>query len=638
MSYYNNEPSGISFSGVILDPLASGSIDTGRFINGYGQVYGIYWNTGANVSYGLAKHTLTQNSAPTISGDIYWTAPSPFGNKIQLGFSGIKYLDPQSNRTFVDNSGILGIGNAMIADFEIKPIKSGLEDIVETSIAPSLFYLNGVKLGSINEGIFITNQRFNRTGNFYSGSSPNGQQTLSGLLNSLAVVNPLITGYVAYASGEGMQMFDGGGNFKSYMNGGILKTPIEKSDLYLKPFTVYIKPDKVYYGTGDFIDCWRVTDFFSNNQERMTDLKRRLEVSISNQSKYVTFFTGYDSGSNTGLYLTYIKGNKSFYCPAGTSLNYPSSCTTSVASGIFTNDNGLTGVCYRCKNCDPCPSGTFSTAGYSSNGDVNQTIASIYCSNPGYSVFSYVNDCGQTGNCLSCTDSRCENKGLYTDWLSAANSCSPLGKDIGSAPNAYQNQVFGMPYKADDTQWNWWRDGNTPIAYYCWECSKCDSCKNYLAYNIPFNPSTCSAGYAYIDVYSNIYNVCGPLSCGWCNDNGSFTWPPTGIPQPPYSCVDASTNIDTPVFTFCGTPAGLRSQADYYTAFSIHASTDYYYNTLQVTQDQFYALKLDKMIANCFADKYICVKAVDAGCGGSDSIFMDIYSWATLYDYNLNCV
>ena len=84
MSYYNNELSGISFSGVPLNSNSSGSLDTGNFQDGYGQVYGIYWNTGANPSFGLTPHSLTNNSVPSESGSLYWTSPLPFGQEVQL--------------------------------------------------------------------------------------------------------------------------------------------------------------------------------------------------------------------------------------------------------------------------------------------------------------------------------------------------------------------------------------------------------------------------------------------------------------------------------------------------------------------------------------------------------------------------
>jgi hypothetical protein len=539
MSYYTNEPSGISCTGVPLDPNASGSLNTGIYPYGYGQVYGIYWNTGVNTSYGLASHNLNNLIPPVDSGSIYWSQVPPLGQEVQLKFSGLNYFDQLSNRIFYDDSGVLGVGNGMIADFEIKPIKSGLEDIVESSIAPSLFYLSNGSLASLNEGIFITKERFACTGNFYSGGASDCPQTLSGLLNSLIINQPLITGYVAYASGEGMQMFDGGGNFKDYMNGGILKTPIERSDLYLKPFTVYTQPDKIYYGTGlsDSVDCWRVTDFFSSNEERMTDLKRRLEITVSSESKYVTFFTGYDSGTNNGLYLTYIKGHKSFYCPPGSSLDYPSSCSTSIVSGIYTNDNGFTGLCFRCLNCDPCPSGSKTFA----------ENASLPCSYDLLSSFSYVNECGQTGNCMQCASTKCEEKhGLKTLWEDAIVGCPP-GKSItyGFGGNTTsQNYLKQVAF---------FEDGDF---YFCWKCVHCPRCENINGgfFIDPIDRSDSCPGYAPL-VRVGAGPECGTfISCFYCGDGGlggvGYPYPPPGPPTPPLTC-DGSVEYDSTIYASC---------------------------------------------------------------------------------------
>jgi len=541
MSYYN-ESSGISCPGVPLDPNASGSLNTGIYPNGYGQVYGIYWNTGLNRSYAVAPHNLDNLTPPEDSGSVYWSKAPPLGQEVQLKFSGLNYFDQLSNRTFYDNSGVLGVGNAMIADFEIKPTKTGLEDIVQSSIAPSLFYLSNGSLLSLNEGIFITKERFDCTGNFYSGGTYDCPQTLSGLLNSLNVSQPLITGYVAYASGEGMQMFDGGGNFKDYMNGGILNTPVENSALYLKPFTVYTQADKIYYGTGlsDSVDCWRVTDFFSSNEERMTDLKRRLEITVSSESKYVTFFTGYDSGTNNGLYLTYIKGHKSFYCPPGTSLDYPSVCSTSVVSGVYLNDNGLTGLCFRCLNCDPCPSGSKTFA----------ENASLPCSYDLLSSFSYVNECGQTGNCMQCASTKCEEKhGLKTLWEDAIVGCPP-GKNLlyGFGGNtASQNYLQQVNFREDGQ------------SYWCWKCLHCPRCESFSG---PFgtlfidaiDPSASCGGSTYA-VQIGTGPECGALiTCLYCGNNGAggaaFPYPPPGPPTPPLTC-DGSIEYDSTLYYDC---------------------------------------------------------------------------------------
>lgn len=618
MSYYTNEPSGISCTGVPLDPNASGSLNTGIYPYGYGQVYGIYWNTGVNTSYGLASHNLNNLIPPVDSGSIYWSQVPPLGQEVQLKFSGLNYFDQLSNRIFYDDSGVLGVGNGMIADFEIKPIKSGLEDIVESSIAPSLFYLSNSSLSSLNEGIFITKERFACTGNFYSGGAYDCPQTLSGLLNSLIINQPLITGYVAYASGEGMQMFDGGGNFKDYMNGGILKTPIERSDLYLKPFTVYTQPDKIYYGTGlsDSVDCWRVTDFFSSNEERMTDLKRRLEITVSSESKYVTFFTGYDSGTNNGLYLTYIKGHKSFYCPPGASLDYPSSCSTPIVSGIYINDNGLTGLCFRCLNCDPCPSGSKTLA----------QSADLPCVNDMRYFFSYVNECQQTGQCYQCGDQKCEQRhGLYTLYDDAINSCPPGKRIFGGFGQAAasQNHLQRVVFNENGE------------LYYCWKCVQCSRCENIpLFFGNSFidlvDPSSSCPGYTpFVYVWGGP-ECGGSIGCLYCGYDGAggapYPYPPPGVPQPPYSCSDAQNDNDTTKWPlYYGTqdvgggcqpvPFPNYSRALVYYYLQVHVSVAF-------SPQQYADMGIAEMLEKCIAPNdagYYCANLTpfNDGCGDS---------------------
>jgi hypothetical protein len=517
MSYYNNELSGISFSGVPLNPNSSGSLDTGNFSDGYGQVYGIYWNTGANPSFGLTPHSLTDNSAPSESGSLYWTSPLPFGQEVQLKFSGITYYDEKTDIYFPDTGNIFGQSRSsgFISDFEIKPIKVRLEDIVEDSIAPSLLFLKNEELSQLNRGIYITKERFNRTGNFDLTHGSNNQ-SVSGLLNSLNVANPIITGYYAYASGEGMQMFDGGGNFKDHMFGGILNTPIEKSELFLKPFTVQLESGKFHYGTGDTVDCWKVVSFFNNQEERMSDVRRRIEVKNSSESKYVTFFTGYNSGTSEGLYLTYIKGPYTFRCPPDWSLESGLGCDINnpLGSGLYVNDLNESGLCFKCLDCSPCPGSSFP--------DPNGAIC------PGWRDFNYTNECGQTNRCFQCPPFDCEIKyGLNSFY--DPGMCNFIN---------FRKPLVNYTYTPRPVTIN---------GEFCWKCVACPSCESLgLFSSAPSCTFPDSSYFGYISTPTCGYSV-GCYACG------------TRFPYPPYGvggdccCADNSCSTEVVNFPYGGT-------------------------------------------------------------------------------------
>lgn len=591
MSYYNNELSGISFSGVPLNPNSSGSLDTGNFPDGYGQVYGIYWNTGANPSFGLTPHSLTNNSVPSESGSLYWTSPLPFGQEVQLKFSGITYYDEKTDIYFPDTGNIFGQSRSsgFISDFEIKPIKVRLEDIVEDSIAPSLLFLKNEELSQLNRGIYITKERFNRTGNFDLTHDSNNQ-SVSGLLNSLNVASPKITGYYAYASGEGMQMFDGGGNFKDHMFGGILDTPIEKSELFLKPFTVQLESGKFHYGTGDTVDCWKVVSFFNNQEERMSDVRRRIEVKNSSQSKYVTFFTGYDSGTSQGLYLTYIKGPYTFRCPPGWSLESGLGCDINnpLGSGLYVNDLNESGTCFKCLDCSPCPGSSFP--------DPNDAIC------PGWRDFNYTNECGQTNRCFQCPPFDCEIKyGLMSFY--DPGSCNFIN---------FRKPLVNYTYTPRPVTIN---------GEFCWKCVPCPSCESVglLSLNSP-GYAACS----YPDALHFGYvatPTCGfSVPCYACGDR--FPWMPYGGGGGGGVCCDpCDSNLHNFPYAdplggcLAGTQVSI-SEADIYTALAAVTSSGTY-----TLQDNVYNYgwpngSIATMIANCFPGEFIITYGTKTCAGG----------------------
>jgi hypothetical protein len=274
-----NEPVGIPFSGVPLNPDITGSLDTGVYPHGFGQVFGIYWNQIAYPSVALAKHSLDSLSPPGESGDVYWPAPCPFGQKVILGFNQIEYYDPVLGVYLYDESGVLRQNNQPVVDFNF------------SSILP-MPSVTGQTLGS-NNGYFLTTARVGRTGD---GSWSN--------FASLSIASPNFTGYIAYKSGTGMQAFDGGGNFGDYTDSGVLKIKIENSTLYFKPFTPMLYHDEVPHGTG-LVPCWRVTGLFETLADMTGDFNRRISFTQPG-NQYCVFFSGYDG--STPLFITYLNG------------------------------------------------------------------------------------------------------------------------------------------------------------------------------------------------------------------------------------------------------------------------------------------------------------------------------------------
>lgn len=309
---YTNEPYGIPFSGE-RNADVTGSLDVELYPNGYGEVYGIYWNTDANISYGLSEHSLLNLQKPSESGSIYWPEVLPFGENIVLKFSGISYYDEYSDTIIFDESGVINLKNGALTNLKIKPLEKDSETVIQTGVMSGdcLPFIRGEYLTGRNQGIFLTKDRFNRVKNFDYSSSPPDQQSVSGLLRSMDIQNPLITGYIAYASGEGMQRFDGGANFADHMNGGILNNDISRTDFYLSPFSVNVGQDYFILDTGDVYRTtgWRVTGFFKDENERRSNLDKLLTISPNKQPNYVVFFTGFESGTTDPLYLTYVSGN-----------------------------------------------------------------------------------------------------------------------------------------------------------------------------------------------------------------------------------------------------------------------------------------------------------------------------------------
>ena len=287
-----NEKHGILQTGVGPNLSITGSTDTGIFPYGWGEVYGIYWNSGANTSFGLAKHNLSNLSPPGQGGNIYW----PFGDYINqpvlFGFSGITYYDPDTQIKFLDTDGIVTPDNQILLSLKMFSAILGQ--------APSI---ENLSLGSPS-GLFLTKDRFLNTGDFADINL--FYTSLSG------VKNPKITGYIAYASGMGMQEFDGGGNFADFTESGVLKVPIEHSEFFFQSFTPEIFRDSLPLSTIDSLPCYRITGFFSSPEERMGRASRMISFANS-VSNYVVFFSGYDD--NGPIYLTYIEGTEEDYCP-----------------------------------------------------------------------------------------------------------------------------------------------------------------------------------------------------------------------------------------------------------------------------------------------------------------------------------
>ena len=104
--YYTNESTGFAMiSGVALIQSYSGS--TGIVYNnvtgGWGQVYGIYWNTG-NISIGLAAHTTGMKIPPTPTGVIYYPKTAPLSSGINLYFF-ITALSGVNNQNTLSTTG-----------------------------------------------------------------------------------------------------------------------------------------------------------------------------------------------------------------------------------------------------------------------------------------------------------------------------------------------------------------------------------------------------------------------------------------------------------------------------------------------------------------------------------------------------
>jgi hypothetical protein len=290
--FYNNEIYGIPFSGVLLDPNIDGSFDTGLYPDGYGEVYGIYWNSGINQSFGLAKHTIDNLVAPTESGNIFWPAPIPFGQKVQFGFNQITYYDTGRQIPLYDESGIINQENKAFLDIEISTFIPALSSVIYQ------------KLGGPT-GFFLTTGRYNNYGDF--GGNFNQ------FINGLNLSNPNFTGYIAYRSGMGMQEFDGGGDFKNYLNSGILTIPIEKSEFFFKKIKPALVQDFLPVSNTIFVPCWRVTGFFSSFDERLSEPSKMFFVDAPG-NQYCVFFSGYDAPSNSPLYLTYLNGIQGDSC------------------------------------------------------------------------------------------------------------------------------------------------------------------------------------------------------------------------------------------------------------------------------------------------------------------------------------
>lgn len=59
---------------------------TADVTGGWGQVYGIFWNTGENPSIGLSLHTTGIKTPPSPTGTIYYPKPAPLGSEVKLYF------------------------------------------------------------------------------------------------------------------------------------------------------------------------------------------------------------------------------------------------------------------------------------------------------------------------------------------------------------------------------------------------------------------------------------------------------------------------------------------------------------------------------------------------------------------------
>ena len=279
MLYYDNERYGILQTGVDPNLAIDGSLDTGVFPYGWGEVYGIYWNTGANQSFGVAKHDFSHQVPPSGFGDLYWTDSS----LVDLKFNKITYYDSGIDKYLYDENGTLGNSGQAIISVSISSILPGMVDIEKQALG-------------FPTGFFLTTQRFLNLGSFGD---------VNAFFNSFSLTAPKFTGFIAYRSGSGSQEFDGGGDFGSYLNSGTLTVPIERSEFFLKPFFPAIVADILPITTDLKIPCWRVTGFFSSFSDRLGNPSKMIEISPPS-SKYCIFFSGYDGAEP--IFLTYING------------------------------------------------------------------------------------------------------------------------------------------------------------------------------------------------------------------------------------------------------------------------------------------------------------------------------------------
>lgn len=87
--YYLNEKTGLAMvSGSALNFNYTGSYKKiiGDVSGGWGQVYGIFWDSGNNASVGFSLHTTGIKTPPSPTGTIYYPRPDPFGSEVKLYF------------------------------------------------------------------------------------------------------------------------------------------------------------------------------------------------------------------------------------------------------------------------------------------------------------------------------------------------------------------------------------------------------------------------------------------------------------------------------------------------------------------------------------------------------------------------